>query len=126
MAEIGAGQWLEVTANLEAIYASTRRRATAYHFVYDIFCDWYLEITKPILNGSDEVAKTETRATAAWARDQILEAAASIHALSSPKSSGHGPRNGGPARALLIEADVARRSTGRRTIRRGAERKCVG
>ena len=46
--------------------------AVAYHFVYDIFCDWYLEITKPIFAGSDEPAKAETRATAAWARDNLL------------------------------------------------------
>jgi valyl-tRNA synthetase len=46
---------------------------TIYHFVYDIFCDWYLEICKPVFSGSDEAAKGETRATAAWARDQILK-----------------------------------------------------
>ncbi|MGZ6022552.1 MAG: valine--tRNA ligase, partial [Rhizomicrobium sp.] len=45
---------------------------SAYHFVYDIFCDWYLEIAKPIFAGGDEAAKTETRATAAWARDYLL------------------------------------------------------
>ena len=46
---------------------------TAYHFVYDVFCDWYVEITKPIFQGGDEKAKAETRATTAWARDQILK-----------------------------------------------------
>ena len=46
--------------------------AIAYHFVYDVFCDWYLEFAKPLFNGSDEAAKAETRATAAWARDQLL------------------------------------------------------
>ncbi|HEV2561228.1 MAG TPA: valine--tRNA ligase [Rhizomicrobium sp.] len=45
---------------------------TAYHFVWDVFCDWYLEFAKPIFNGADEVAKVETRATAAWVRDNIL------------------------------------------------------
>jgi len=43
-----------------------------YHFTWGSFCDWYLEFTKPILNGDDEAAKTETRATMAWAFDQIL------------------------------------------------------
>jgi valyl-tRNA synthetase len=46
---------------------------TAYEFVWDVFCDWYLEFAKPIFTGSDEVAKAETRATAAWVRDQILK-----------------------------------------------------
>ena len=31
-----------------------------------VFCDWYLELIKPILTGEDEAAKAETRATAAW------------------------------------------------------------
>jgi valyl-tRNA synthetase len=46
---------------------------TAYHFVYDVFCDWYVEITKPIFQSGDEKTKAETRATTAWARDQILK-----------------------------------------------------
>ena len=45
---------------------------TAYQFTWGTFCDWYLEFTKPILNGSDEAAITETRATTAWVLDQIL------------------------------------------------------
>ncbi len=43
-----------------------------YHFVWNTFCDWYLEFTKPIFQGADEAAKAETRATAAWMLDQIL------------------------------------------------------
>jgi valyl-tRNA synthetase len=46
---------------------------SVYHFVYDIFCDWYLEIAKPIFAGGDEIAKTETRATAAWGRDTLFK-----------------------------------------------------
>jgi valyl-tRNA synthetase len=37
-----------------------------------VFCDWYLEFTKPILMGGDEAAKAETRATTAWVLGQIL------------------------------------------------------
>ena len=43
-----------------------------YQFTWGTFCDWYLEFTKPILNGTDEVAKAETRATTAWVLDEIL------------------------------------------------------
>ncbi len=43
-----------------------------YQFVWGTFCDWYLEFAKPIFAGDDEAAKAETRATAAWALDQIL------------------------------------------------------
>jgi valyl-tRNA synthetase len=44
----------------------------SYEFVWNNFCDWYLEFTKPILQEGDEAAKAETRATTAWALGQIL------------------------------------------------------
>jgi len=48
--------------------------ATAlYRFVWNVFCDWHLELIKPILLGDDEAAKTETRAMAAWVLDQALK-----------------------------------------------------
>ena len=43
-----------------------------YAFVWNTFCDWYLEFTKPIFDGDDAAAKDETRATYAWALDQCL------------------------------------------------------
>jgi len=43
-----------------------------YGFVWNVFCDWYLELIKPILGGTDEAAGRETKRCAAWALDQIL------------------------------------------------------
>jgi len=43
-----------------------------YQFTWGTFCDWYVEFAKPLLQGDDEAAKAETRATAAWVLDQIL------------------------------------------------------
>ena len=43
-----------------------------YHFTWGTFCDWYLELIKPVLMGSDEAAKAETRGVAGWVLDQIL------------------------------------------------------
>jgi valyl-tRNA synthetase len=43
-----------------------------YRFIWNGVCDWYLELAKPILMGSDEAAKAETRAMAAWTLDQAL------------------------------------------------------
>jgi valyl-tRNA synthetase len=44
-----------------------------YHFVWNTYCDWYVELVKPILSGSDEVARAEARATTAHVRDEILK-----------------------------------------------------
>ncbi len=46
---------------------------TIYQFAWGSFCDWYIELTKPLLaEGADAVAAAETRAVAGWALDQIL------------------------------------------------------
>jgi valyl-tRNA synthetase len=44
-----------------------------YRFVWNVFCDWYLELAKPVLMGPDSPAKAETQASIAWARDEILK-----------------------------------------------------
>jgi len=44
-----------------------------YRFVWNVFCDWYLELAKPVFTGADEAAKAETRAMTAWALDQTLK-----------------------------------------------------
>jgi valyl-tRNA synthetase len=46
--------------------------AAVYNFVWHVFCDWYLELIKPILAGDVEDAKTETREATAWVLDQVL------------------------------------------------------
>jgi len=61
-----------VTQSIES-YRFNDASNQAYQFVWSVFCDWYLEFAKPLFNGQDEGAKAETRATAAWVRDQILK-----------------------------------------------------
>jgi valyl-tRNA synthetase len=43
-----------------------------YQFVWGTFCDWYVEFTKPILQGDEEAARTETQATTAWVLGRIV------------------------------------------------------
>jgi valyl-tRNA synthetase len=62
----------EVTAAIEA-YKFNEAAGAAYRFVWNIYCDWYLELAKPLLTGADGAAKAETRAMVAWARDEILK-----------------------------------------------------
>ena len=40
-------------------------------FVWNLTCDWYLELCKPVLSGEDGAAKAETQATVAWVLDRI-------------------------------------------------------
>jgi valyl-tRNA synthetase len=60
-----------ITAALEGFRFNEAADAI-YHFVWDQYCDWYLELIKPVLNGTDEAAKAETRASAAWVLQTIL------------------------------------------------------
>ncbi|WP_425040646.1 valine--tRNA ligase [Primorskyibacter sp. S187A] len=43
-----------------------------YAFVWGKVCDWYVELSKPLLNSDDEALKSETRATMGWVIDQCL------------------------------------------------------
>ncbi len=43
-----------------------------YQFVWSRFCDWYLELIKPVLQGEGVAGADETRAVAGWVLDQIL------------------------------------------------------
>jgi valyl-tRNA synthetase len=62
----------EVTAGIET-YRFNEAAGAAYRFVWNIYCDWYLELSKPILTGPDGAAKDETRATVTFVMDEILK-----------------------------------------------------
>jgi valyl-tRNA synthetase len=62
----------EITEAVEA-YRFNDAAAAAYRFVWNVYCDWYVELSKPLLTGPDGPAKDETRAMAAWVLDEILK-----------------------------------------------------
>jgi valyl-tRNA synthetase len=62
----------EITASIET-YKFNDAAASAYRFVWNIYCDWYLELAKPVLLGPDGAVKRETQAMVAWARDEIFK-----------------------------------------------------
>jgi valyl-tRNA synthetase len=61
----------EVTAAIEA-YRFNEAAGGLYEFIWNVYCDWYLEFIKPVLTGEDSAEKAETRATAAWVLDEVL------------------------------------------------------
>jgi valyl-tRNA synthetase len=61
----------EVDAALES-YRFNDAANALYAFVWGKVCDWYLEFSKPILQGEDAAAKAETQATLRWVLDQCL------------------------------------------------------
>jgi valyl-tRNA synthetase len=62
----------EITKAIES-YGFAEAANAAYRFVWNVYCDWYVELSKPLLTGPDGAAKDETRAMAAWALDEILK-----------------------------------------------------
>ncbi len=92
-----------VTAALDAC-AFNEAADALYRFIWNVVCDWHLELAKPILNGADEAAKAETRAMIAWVLDQCLKL---LHPVSPFITEELWQRLGesGPAReGLLITA----------------------
>ncbi|WP_457090956.1 valine--tRNA ligase [Microvirga sp. P5_D2] len=62
----------EVAAGIQA-YKFNEAANAAYRFVWNVFCDWTLELSKPVLQGADSPAKDETRATIAFILDEICK-----------------------------------------------------
>lgn len=62
----------EVSAGIQA-YRFNEAALAAYRFVWNVFCDWTLELAKPVLQGAVSPAKDETRATIAFIFDEICK-----------------------------------------------------
>jgi valyl-tRNA synthetase len=60
------------TAGAIEAYRFNDAANAAYRFVWSVFCDWHLELAKPVLQGAaDPAAKAETRATIAHVLDMV-------------------------------------------------------
>ena len=62
----------EVTDNLEA-YELGVASAKIYDFIWDTYCDWYIELTKTRLNGEDEAAKLAAENVLCYVLLRIME-----------------------------------------------------
>ena len=61
----------EVTENLNSFRFSDAANAV-YQFIWGTFCDWYIELIKPIFYGENADEIKEIRAVTAWILDRIL------------------------------------------------------
>jgi valyl-tRNA synthetase len=75
-----------------------------YHFVWDVFCDWYLELIKPVLNGTNDSQREEVRATAAYVRDQILKLLHPFMPFITEELWARTAEHASPRETLLMEA----------------------
>ena len=66
-----AGAAARVSGAIEA-YRFNDAASAIYQFAWGTFCDWYLEFTKPILNGDDAAAAAEARTVTAWVLRQMM------------------------------------------------------
>ena len=80
-AKLTVNRWIltELTRTTDAItdgiagYRFNEASAAAYRFVWNLFCDWYVELLKPVFMGEDEGAKAESRACMAYVLDEIYK-----------------------------------------------------
>ena len=62
----------EVTENLDS-YEIGVASAKVYDFLWDTYCDWYIELTKTRLNGEDEGAKDVARNVLCYVLAELLK-----------------------------------------------------
>ena len=72
-----------------------------YQFVWHSYCDWYLELAKPLLQSDDPAMRRETRATALWTLHRAL---AMLHPFMPFLTEEVWEQTGGPG-GLLIASD---------------------
>jgi valyl-tRNA synthetase len=89
-----------VTAALDT-YRFDEAAGRLYQFVWSTFCDWYIEFSKPILQGGDAEARRETQATTGWVLDRILRLLHPIMPFITEELWSH---VAAPDSGLLIEA----------------------
>ncbi len=61
-----------ITINMEK-YEMGVALANLYDFVWNIFCDWYIEFTKPVLYSEDTEKRTDTISVLIYVLDKILK-----------------------------------------------------
>ena len=80
-AKLTINRWIltELTRTAKAVtegietYRFNEAASSIYRFVWNQVCDWYLELLKPVFSGTDEAAKAEARACAAYVLEETYK-----------------------------------------------------
>ncbi|GAB1581946.1 valine--tRNA ligase [Phyllobacterium phragmitis] len=112
-AKLAVNRWIltELTRAARAVtdgittYKFNEAAGAAYKFVWNQFCDWYLELLKPIFMGEDEAAKKEAQACAAYCLDEIYKLLHPFMPFMTEELWAHTAREGQTRPTLLAHAE---------------------
>ncbi|MFN3832715.1 MAG: valine--tRNA ligase, partial [Allorhizobium sp.] len=94
----------EVTEAIES-YRFNDAASSLYRFVWNQFCDWYLELLKPVFMGEDEAAKREAQACGAYVLEQIYKLLHPFMPFMTEELWAHTAGEGASRDTLLCHAD---------------------
>ncbi|TWB19767.1 valyl-tRNA synthetase [Rhizobium sp. ERR 1071] len=112
-AELTVNRWIltelaraerDVTEALESFRFNDAAGAL-YRFIWNQFCDWYLELLKPIFNGEDENAKAEAQSCAAYVLEETYKLLHPFMPFMTEELWAHTAGEGQEREGLICHAD---------------------
>ncbi len=112
-AELTVNRWIltelaraerDVTEALESFRFNDAASAL-YRFIWNQFCDWYLELLKPIFNGEDENAKAEAQSCAAYVLEETYKLLHPFMPFMTEELWAHTAGEGQEREGLICHAD---------------------
>ncbi len=93
----------EITSGITG-FRFNEASAAAYRFVWNLVCDWYVELLKPVFAGEDEAAKAESRAAMAHVLDEIFKLLHPMMPFMTEELWAQTSGDGSPRETLLCHA----------------------
>ena len=112
-AELTVNRWIltelaraerDVTEALESFRFNDAAGAL-YRFIWNQFCDWYLELLKPIFSGEDENAKAEAQSCAAYVLEETYKLLHPFMPFMTEELWAHTAGEGQEREGLICHAD---------------------
>ncbi len=92
-----------VTSAIEA-YRFNEAADALYHFIWHTYCDWYVELSKPVFSSGDEVLIEESRAVTAFVLDEMLKLLHPFMPFMTEELWDHFGQSGRTRETMLIKA----------------------